>query len=49
MSVRSSVGLASRLAVASVGRTMIVFDSHRVVDIFGYHYMMEDWVDHYSS
>ena len=49
MSVRSGVGLACKLAVASAGRTMTVFDSRRVVDVVADHYLMEDRVDRCSS
>ena len=49
MSVHFGVGLACKLAVASVGRTMIVLDSCRFFDVVGDHCMMEDRVDHCSS
>ena len=49
MLVQSGMGLACKLAVASAGRTMTIFDSRRVVDVVSDHYMMEDRVDHCSS
>ena len=49
MPVRSGVGLACKLAVASAGRTTTVFDLHTVVDVVANHCMMEDWVDRCSS
>ena len=49
MLVQSSMEPACRLAVASAGRTMIVSNSRRVVDVFAENCMMEDRVDHCSS
>ena len=49
MPVRSVVKLACRLAVASTGRMMTIFDSHRVVDVIADHCMMDDRVDHCFS
>ena len=49
MPMRSSVGLACRLAVASVGRTTSVFDFRRVVDVAPDRCMVEDRFDHCSS
>ena len=40
MSVRSGIELARRLAVVVAGRTTIVFDLHRVVDVVADHCMM---------
>ena len=47
--MQSGVGLACRLAVASAGRTMTIFDMHRVVDVVADHYMMDGRVDCCSS
>ena len=49
MPAQSGVELACKLAVVSEGRTMTVFDLHRVVDVVADHCMMEDRVDHCSS
>ena len=49
MPVRSSMGLVCKLAVASAGRTTIVFDSCKVFDVVANRYMMEDRVDCCSS
>ena len=49
MPVRSSMGLACKLAVASAGRTTIVFDLHKVVDVVADRCMVEDKVDRCSS
>ena len=49
MAVQFGVGLACKRAVASVGRTMTVFDLHKVVDVVVDYCMMEDMVDHCSS
>ena len=49
MPMRSSMGLVCKLAVASLERTTTVFDLHKVVDVVGYHCMMEDRVDLCSS
>ena len=49
MSARSGIGLACKLVVVSAGRMTIVFDSHRVVDVVFYHFMMEDRVNRCSS
>ena len=49
MSMRSSMGLVCKLAVASSERTTTIFDLHKVFDVFGDHCMMEDRVDHCSS
>ena len=49
MPERSGVGLACKLAVALVGRTTIVFDLRRIVDVFADQSMMEDRVDRCSS
>ena len=43
------VKLACKVAIASAGQTMTVYDSRRIVDIVADHYMMEDRVDHRSS
>ena len=42
MPVQSGMELVCRLAVAYVGRTPIVFDLRRVVDVVADHCMMED-------
>ena len=47
--MRSGVGHACKLAVASAGRTTIVFDLRRVVDVVSYHFMMHDRFDRCSS
>ena len=49
MLVRSGVGLACKLAVASARRMTTVFDLCRVVNVVVDHCMMEDRVDHCSS
>ena len=49
MLVRSSMGLACKLAVASARLTTIVFDLRRVVDVVADHCMMEDRVYRCSS
>ena len=49
MPVRSSVGLACKLAVAFAGRTTNVFDSCRVFDVVADHCMREGRVDHCYS
>ena len=49
MPVRSDMGLAYKLVVASVERTTTVFDSCRVVDVVVDCCMMEDMVDRCSS
>ena len=49
MLARSSVGLACKLVVASAGRTTIVFDLRRIIDVVADHCKMEDRVDRCSS
>ena len=44
-----TMDLAYKLAVASAGRTMIVFDLNRVAHVVADQYMMEDKVDRCSS
>ena len=49
MLVRFGMKLTCRLAVVIAGRTMIVFDLCRVVDVVADHCMMEDRVYNCSS
>ena len=49
MPVWSGVELTYKLAVVIAGRTTIVFDLHRVVDVVVNRCMMEDRIDHFSS
>ena len=49
MSVRSGVGLACKLVVASTGRMKTLFDLHKVVDVVAGRCMMKDRVDRCSS
>ena len=49
MPVWSSMEFACKLVVAFVGRTMTVFDLHRVVGVVADRCMMEDRVDRFSS
>ena len=43
------IRLACKLAVASAGRTIVVFDSHKVVDVVANRCMMEYRIDQCSS